>query len=147
MVPKDERMNPMQWKNEFKIGIPVIDAQHKQLVLCNNELGEALTKGLRPSDIDKILTQLGFYVSRHFALEEQYMTASSYPGLPEQLEAHHYFIKRFAEIQSEFTQNGLSPSVVHAIQNELGLWIKTHVLGLDQAFGAYYKKQEEKATP
>jgi len=136
----------MQWKNEFKIGIPVIDAQHKQLFLCENDLSEALTKGLRPSAIDNLLTQLGFYVTRHFAMEEQYMQASSYPGLPEQLEAHHYFTKRFAEIQEEFTQNGMNPSVVHAVQNELRLWIKTHVLGLDQAFGAYYKKQGEKAN-
>jgi hemerythrin len=130
----------MQWKNEFKIGIPVIDAQHKQLFLCDNELSEALAQGLRPSAIDNILKQLGFYVTRHFALEEQYMKASSYPGLHEQLEAHQYFTNRFAEIQSEFTQHGLTPNVVHAIQNELGLWIKTHVLGLDLTFGAYYKE-------
>jgi len=136
----------MQWKNEFKIGIPVIDAQHKQLFLCESELSEALAKGLRPSDIDKILTQLGFYVARHFAMEEQYMQTSSYPDLAEQLEAHHYFTKRFTEIQRDFTQQGLSPSVVHAIQNELSLWIKTHVLGLDQAFGAYYNKQGEKTN-
>jgi hemerythrin len=137
----------MQWKDEFKIGIPVIDTQHKQLFLCENELTEALAKGLRPSAIDNLLTQLGFYVTRHFAMEEQYMQASSYPGLNEQLEAHHYFTKRFAEIQQEFTQKGLNPNVVHAIQDELRQWIKTHVLGLDLAFGTYYKEQEEKAKP
>ena len=136
----------MQWKDEFKIGIPVIDTQHKQLFLCENELNEALAKGLRPSSIDSILKQLGFYVARHFTMEEQYMRASSYPDLPEQLEAHHYFTKRFTEIQEDFTQNGLSPSVVHAIQNELSLWIKTHVLGLDLTFGAYYKEHEKKAN-
>ncbi|MDO9042168.1 MAG: bacteriohemerythrin [Desulfocapsaceae bacterium] len=137
----------MQWKDEFKIGIPVIDAQHKQLFLCESDLSEALAKGLRPSAIDNLLTQLGFYVTRHFAMEEQYMKTSSYPGLHEQLEAHHYFTNRFAEIQKEFTQNGLNPNVVHAIQDELRLWIKTHVLGLDLTFGAYYKEHEKKANP
>lgn len=136
----------MRWKNEYKIGIPVIDTQHQQLFLCENELSEALSKGLRPSAIDNLLTQLGFYVTRHFTMEEQYMRASSYPGLSEQLEAHHYFTKRFADIQLEFKQHGLNPNVVRAVQNELSLWIKTHVLGLDQAFGAYYKEQEKKAT-
>jgi hemerythrin len=136
----------MQWKDEFKVGISVIDAQHKQLFLCENDLSEALANGLRPSAIDNLLTQLGFYVTRHFAMEEQYMKASSYPGLDEQREAHHYFTKRFAEIQQEFTQNGMNPTVVHAIQDELRLWIKTHVLGLDMAFGAYYKEQEKKAN-
>jgi hemerythrin len=136
----------MQWKDEFKIGIPIIDTQHRQLFLCDNELSEALSNGLRPSAIDKFLTQLGFYVTRHFAMEEQYMEQSSYPGLPEQLEAHHSFKQRFAEIQEEFTQKGLSPSVVHAIQNELSAWIKNHVLGLDLAFGAYYQEKEKEKS-
>ena len=102
------------------------------------KLSAALAKGLRPSAIATILTQLGFYVTRHFAMEEQYMQTSSYPGLAEQLEAHRFFDGRFAEIQEDFTQNALTPGVVHAIKDELNLWIKTHVLGLDQAFGAYY---------
>lgn len=130
----------MQWKDDFKIGIPVIDAQHKQLFLCSSQLSEALASGLKPSIIENFLTQLGHYVARHFALEEQYMEASSYPGLPKQVEAHRYFTNRFSEIQSTFQQTGLSPSVVNAIQNELTEWIKKHVLGLDQNFGAYYKE-------
>ena len=137
----------MQWKNEFKIGIPVIDAQHEQLFSCDNELREALANGLKPSVVDQILTQLGFYVSRHFSLEEQYMKASSYPGLHEQIEAHGYFSTRFAEIQADFKKNGLGPAIVHAIQEELGLWLKNHVLGLDQAFGLYYKKNRPTTNP
>lgn len=136
----------MQWKDEFKIGIPIIDTQHRQLFLCDNELSAALSKGLRPAAIDKFLTQLGFYATRHFTMEEQYMEQSSYPGLPEQLEAHHSFKQRFAEIQEEFIQKGLSPSVVHAIQNELSAWIKNHVLGLDLAFGAYYQEKEKEKS-
>lgn len=134
----------MQWADNFKTGISIIDSQHKQLFLCVNELSEALANGLKPLVIDKFLTQMGFYVARHFAMEEQYMKELSYPGLAEQVEAHQYFSKRFAEIQGEFKQKGLSPTVVHAIQNELNAWIKNHVLGLDQAFGAYYKKKGEK---
>ncbi|MCX5869124.1 MAG: hypothetical protein NTY00_00500 [Deltaproteobacteria bacterium] len=49
-------MNPLQWKDEFKIGIPVIDTRHKQLLLYDNKLSEALAKGLKHSDIDNILT-------------------------------------------------------------------------------------------
>ncbi|MBU0663684.1 MAG: bacteriohemerythrin [Proteobacteria bacterium] len=139
----------MQWKDEFKIGIPIIDTQHKQLFLCENELSAALTKGLRPAAIDNFLTQLGFYVTRHFSMEEHYMEQSSYPGLSEQLEAHRSFALRFTEIQEEFIQTGLNPSVVHAIQNELSAWLKNHVLGLDLTFGAYYqeKKREKNTQP
>lgn len=128
----------MQWKDDYKIGIPVIDAQHKQLFLATNELSEALSKGLTPAAINNLLTHLEFYAVRHFQMEERYMMESSYPDLSEQIEEHQYFIKRFTEIKNDFQQNGLNPALVHAIQNELSLWIKDHVLGLDQAFGAYY---------
>ncbi len=138
----------MQWKDEFKLGIPVIDAQHKQLFLCNNELSDALTHGLRGSAIDNFLKQLEFYVTRHFSMEEKYMELSSYyPDLPIQLKAHQYFTKRFAEIQEEFRHKGLNPTIVHAIQDELQIWLKDHVLGLDQAFGTYYQQKEKKAQP
>jgi hemerythrin len=128
----------MQWKDDYKIGISVIDAQHKHLFIATNELSEAVSKGLTPAIIDNLLTQLGFYAVRHFQMEEHYMTESYYPDLPEQRQEHQYFTKRFTEISEDFKQNGLSPSIVHAIQNELGLWLKNHILGLDQAFGAYY---------
>jgi hemerythrin len=137
----------MQWKDEFKIGIPVIDAQHKQLFLYNKEFNDALTNGLRKATIDTILTQLGLYIARHFAMEEQYMEETSYPDLPLQLETHRHFTKRLAEIQTEFKHKGLNPTIAHTIQNELNLWIKDHILGLDQAFGSYYKKQEKKVQP
>jgi len=132
----------MQWKDDFKMGISVIDAQHKQLFLCHNQLNEALSTGLKPSMIDTFLTQLGFYVARHFSVEEQYMAASAYPGLARQVEAHRYFTNRFAEIQEIFKQKGLSPVVVHAIQDEMSHWIENHVLGLDQEFGMYYRENK-----
>lgn len=131
----------MQWNDDFKIGIPVIDAQHKQLFLCTIQLNEALASGLKPAMIENFLTQLGYYVTRHFILEEQYMEASNYPGLPKQIEAHRYFTKRFSEIQESFQQKGLGPHIVHAIQVELADWIKEHVLGLDQSFGIYYREK------
>lgn len=130
----------MEWQDQYKIGIPIIDTQHKHLFLASSELNDALAKGLRPATIDTCLTQVGFYVARHFAMEEQYMEASSYPGLAEQIDAHRYFTQHFSEIKNDFQQNGLSPNVVKAIQNELGVWLKNHVLGLDQAFGEFYKK-------
>jgi len=134
----------MQWKDDYKIGIPVIDAQHKQLFQATSELSEALGKGLTPDVINNLLTHLEFYAIRHFQMEERYMMESSYPDLSEEIEEHQYFIKRFSEIKKDFLQNGLNPGIVHTIQNELSLWIKDHVLGLDQAFGAYYVATQTK---
>lgn len=118
----------MEWQDKFKIGISVIDAQHKQLFLAKNELNEALAKGLRPAAIDRCLTQVGFYVARHFAMEEQYMEASSYPGLAEQILAHRYFTKRFTEIKEEFQRNGPTPSRMNWASGSKTMswaWIRT----------------------
>lgn len=136
----------MEWKNEYKIGIPVIDAQHRQLFISTGELGEAMTRGLTPALIDELLTQLDYYAIRHFQLEERYMRDSSYPDIDEEIEEHQYFIKRFGEIKENFRENGLTPDIVNSIRNELSLWIKDHILGLDQAFGTYYVTQQREQT-
>ncbi len=68
----------MKWKNEFKIGIPAIDSQHKRLFDLVFELNEALQAGLQTTHIEKLLTALDHYKTRHFQLEEKYIQECGY---------------------------------------------------------------------
>ncbi|MCX5869123.1 MAG: hypothetical protein NTY00_00495 [Deltaproteobacteria bacterium] len=79
-------------------------------------------------------------------MDKQYRKASSCPAHPEQIETHRYFAKLLTELQRESTKNGMQPGIVRAIQNELSLLDKSHVLGMDQALGAYSKEQGKKAA-
>jgi len=130
----------VNWKNEYKLDIPVIDAQHKQLFRFNEELQNAMAKGIKVSSINTLLTQIKQYAARHFVMEEKYMEDSNYPEIQEQKDAHAAFVTRFSEIQEEFNKQGITPTLVDQIHNELIKWINEHITGLDQIFGDYYRK-------
>lgn len=131
----------MEWTKQYAIGISVIDAQHKQLFRLSDEFDAALKAGVRSQDIDSLLDHIGEYVARHFAIEEKYMTELSYPGLAEQQEAHEKFVARFEKIHKDFKGRGMTQKIVEAVRRELTDWVRSHVTGIDQRFGEYYKNQ------
>lgn len=94
----------MRWKDEYALGISVVDAQHKQLFRISDELDKQLTTGIRAEEIDTILTRMGEYAARHFSMEEKYMAESNYPGRAEQQDAHKAFTVRFAELYENFRE-------------------------------------------
>ncbi|HHD63173.1 MAG TPA: bacteriohemerythrin [Desulfobulbaceae bacterium] len=132
----------MKWNKKYALGIAVIDAQHKQLFHINDELEAGLQTGIRPEELDAMLTRLGKYAVRHFTLEEKHMAATEYPGLVEQQEAHRSFTARFAEIRDDFTKNGMTGTIINTLQGELTDWIREHVTIMDQQFGKYYNEQQ-----
>lgn len=129
----------MKWQAEFAINIPAIDSQHKRLFELVTELNEALKAGLKVSHIEKLLSGLDLYKTRHFKLEEKYMKECNYPGLGAQQQAHQEFENRFSELSQEWQQKGITPEFVQNIKGELASWLKQHVTGLDREFGNYYK--------
>ena len=133
----------IQWDKKYQLNISVIDAQHKQIISCLNELELAMKEGVRSRNIDEILVRTEHYTTRHFGLEEKYMRETGYPELEKQLAAHKYFIDRMGKIAEEYREKGLSPAVVSGLKHELTDWIKNHVIGLDLAFGEYYKHYQK----
>jgi len=129
----------MKWSNDFRIGIPAIDAQHKRLFELIQDLTDALHSGLRGSDVARTLESLDQYKTRHFQLEEKYMRESGYPGLAEQQEAHGYFGLRFGQLRESLEDRGVTLEIMNFIQAELSRWITEHVTGLDKEFGKFYQ--------
>lgn len=134
----------MNWSDDYLIGIPAVDSQHKRLFELLRELNEALQAGIKGAQLEKIIVSLDQYKTRHFQLEEKYMKECDYPGLSKQQEEHAYFMNRFEELGRELAQTGMTPAIVKTIQGELASWVKDHVTGLDMDFGRYYQDKEQR---
>jgi hemerythrin len=132
----------MKWSDEYQIGLPVIDSQHKRLFNLIDELNKAIETGPEITDIEELLAGLKQYATRHFQLEEKYMVESNYPGLEEQQKDHAYFTNRFKALNEEINEIGFTPAVAQVIKEELSEWLKEHVTGLDVNFGEYCRQQE-----
>lgn len=127
------------WDDAYLLHLPVIDAQHKQIIAALSELETAVSDGITSAKVEELLTRVQHYAVRHFAIEERHMEESNYPGLARQQAAHQEFREKFTRFQSDYRNAGLSPALLTTMQRELSLWIKQHVTGLDQTFGNYYR--------
>ena len=75
----------LKWDDSFSIGVPEIDRQHKMLFDLTNEVAKAAAEG---TGLDGPLNSLVEYVKIHFAVEEDLMARSRFPGLDTHRKIH-----------------------------------------------------------
>lgn len=74
-------MMRIQWDDDFKLGLPAIDADHRELMeLCNAFLEAAQADAPLPEMI-AALDRLVIRTRAHFIAEERMMDRNGYPGL------------------------------------------------------------------
>jgi hemerythrin len=91
----------LQWKDEFSIGVELIDEQHKHLFEIGNRIYDLLENYLYIDKYDKILEiikELSDYTKYHFKTEEDYMIQVKYPKYLSQKVEHDDFVQKIEEI-------------------------------------------------
>ena len=123
----------MDWRKEYSIGIPEIDAQHMQLFECIDRLESAGDERQRELAVYFVMEQLNDYVRIHFAVEEIVMRLFDYPGL----EAHAAEHRAFAARLKEFESNELVEDMHIEAGKFLREWLVKHIQGSDKRYAAY----------
>ncbi len=82
------------WNDRSKLGIPIIDEQHRGIISTINSLYYFIQSGqgeeiLRPTMI--ILEQ---YIKIHFSTEEALLVDAKYPDIEEHFSLHKQFVKK-----------------------------------------------------
>lgn len=141
---KEERMAFIKWQDEFLVGIPKVDEQHRKLLETINDLHLLLHTQVSPEKLKDIIFFLNEYVVEHFGTEEAMMKRSKH--LPEELREKHFREHRFfVDKIQEFT--GVLETEA-AIQNGqllelfefLGHWFANHILQIDKETAAYLRQ-------
>lgn len=99
-------MTLIDWKDSFKVGVPEVDHEHRELIEMINDLHEVMQKG---AGHDKVLESLGeiyAQIAAHFALEEKMMRKSHYPALLEHKQDHETLLDDLREIMDEVEDDG-----------------------------------------
>lgn len=76
------------WTPDLSIGVPSLDADHRQLIDTLNEVFDALLLGRSSPVLRAALTTLNSYVAEHFAREEEWMCEMNAPALPGHRKEH-----------------------------------------------------------
>jgi len=124
----------MDWKSEYSIGIPEIDAQHRQLLECIDRLETAADEHQRELSVYFVLEELTDYSRVTFAVEEIVMRLFDYPGL----EAHAAEHRKFSERLQSMEKAELQIHDMHTqVSTYLREWLTRHIMISDKQCAAY----------
>lgn len=126
------------WKEEYSIGVPLIDEQHKELFRIGNKAYELLKNDLYIDKYDKIIniiSELKDYTAYHFKAEEKYMLSISYKKYFTQKVNHDEFIKKINAIKLEHIDKDQDKYIKELLEFVFD-WIITHILKEDKLIGA-----------
>lgn len=136
------------WKEEYEVGIELIDSQHKELF----EKLQAFIVIARDKEIswdnrlEKVRESLDFlkeYVVFHFEEEEKLQERIAYPHIEEHKQAHKDFKAGIDSYVDLFLEGGFTEEKIQEFSAKLMTWLIMHVGHMDQKIGKYMKEKGE----
>jgi len=124
----------ISWFDDYLVGSPLLDKQHKQLINTINLLGTAIRTGKSKLVMARILQTMAEYSVFHFAAEEEVLAEMKFPKDWEKahLREHNNYIKKLTAFQSDFDQGkeGLDQEII----SYLSQWWNRHILETDMKY-------------
>lgn len=131
------------WSDEYSLGLPEIDDQHKVLFQVLNRLWASLINRASREEMLAIADELERYTVAHFTAEEVYMRAIEYPDFAEHKKAHKAFVDRLATEKRVVLAGGnLSLDLVKFLRD----WLANHILVTDKAYARTSKPKGRLAS-
>jgi hemerythrin len=127
------------WSDSLKIGVALLDDEHKALVQRLNDVSAAVAARKGETEIPRTLSFLSDYARQHFANEERAMRESAYPGLADQQRAHAEFITALKKLEQDYEEEGPTRELANSVDQFLSNWLGDHIRGLDRRLGDFLK--------
>jgi hemerythrin len=126
------------WKDEYAIGAPAIDAQHKHLFDIGNSIYALLENQVLEDKYDRIvqiINELKEYTKYHFQQEEAFMLQNKYPKYFTHKVEHDDFISKVEEVEfKDIDQN--QENYIREILVFVFNWVLEHILKKDKLITA-----------
>ncbi len=122
-------MSLIEWRPEFLIGLPKIDADHRRLIELINQLYNELQSGQHQATVVDFLGEVYANTAKHFAHEEAVMRAHDYEGYMEHQADHQRLLDEVNEMMIDY-QDGVQDDH-DVIAKRLHDWFYNHFRDLD----------------
>lgn len=138
----------MIWREEYKIGVELVDKQHQELF---KRLGDFIQtvrsdkeKLEKKEEVEKTLSFMGEYVVTHFDAEEALQKKYNYPDFEQHHQIHEDFKAEVAEFQKKYSENVYDEDFLLEFSGRLLTWLINHVASTDQEIGEHINSVREK---
>jgi hemerythrin len=137
-------MTLVTWNPAWETGIPLIDAQHRQLLMQFDALLVAIHEDRSNERIPGLLAFLGDYVNTHFSAEEEKMEVSQYPGFNGHKAIHDDMRAQVAKLADDYQTD---PSVMtEKVLDYLTDWLIDHINEHDRKMARHLVRFETGAS-
>ncbi len=119
-----------KWFEKYKIGVPLIDADHINLFMEVANFNKHLHSGMTAEELGKSLNFLDKYVGAHFAREEMLMREKGYPYYT-QHKALHLHLKKVVFAVRRVFQTNIEKVDKVKLNQFLHDWLVDHILKVD----------------
>lgn len=133
-------MSDILWMDNYSVGVPSIDRQHRQLVELNNKLFHAIMEDKGPDVVLDVLDELAEFAAYHFAHEEELLTEHGYEPelLAAHIEEHRSLTRKVQEYLHDIRQRNSLDLVVY---NFLRDWTTDHLKATDSKYAHFLQGQ------
>ena len=121
------------WTDEYSVGNPVIDGQHRQLFQIANEIGDA-----GPREMNLFVLRLYKYVREHFDAEESHMAEMGYPHVENHKTLHKKLTADLdALVKNSFNTDSSCRDFARFLRN----WLINHIMRSDKDYFRYARSK------
>lgn len=138
---------PLVWNDRLSVRVPLVDAQHKEIVRRASAFLEAIAEQRGAAELEKLLHWLRAYVQTHFADEEALMTGCGYPQGAAHVREHQELTARVFELSRRLHEEGVTPSVAVEANELVSRWFFEHISGSDAAMAEFIRAASPRTVP
>ncbi len=137
---KDKDAFTLRWVKDFEVGIPLIDEEHKELILHFNQLYLLMKDGRGHEYFEELLLFLKNYVAIHFEHEEELQVKAQYPDYEDHKKMHLQFSSKVYELEQEYSGKQITDRDLIHISIYIRDWLYRHILIEDNKVGKHILK-------
>lgn len=130
----------IDWSDAFRIGLPEIDSQHRELIETMNALWHSIVRKETPDKQWTLIDALERYTVAHFGAEETLMRITGYNQIEAHKDAHRRFVGIIQQKKQEVGSGmPLSLDLLHFLRD----WLVDHILKADRHYAVFYAASQK----
>ena len=136
-------MTLISWRDDYQVGVPLIDGEHRYLIGLINEFHDKHASGDGHRQVMAVLNSLVSYAEQHFQHEEALMAEIGYPRLAQQREMHEELFSSIFALNEELSRD--SARIDAKTMRFLQHWLLAHIIKEDMGIGDFARRKTAQA--
>jgi hemerythrin len=126
-----------EWNPELlSVHVSEMDSEHQVLIQKMNKVYDLAKSDAAKPTLDAAVEDFAKFTVKHFRDEEAYMERIQYAGTATHKIIHQQLL---AEVSKHLESYKTTGKLADAFFNFLGVWLTSHIRGIDRKYGPGYK--------